>query len=186
MPVVAFDALGTLFDLGRLAKREQLHRMLHHAACLTLAGTWAPLDEVAAAVDEKLPEKLSAVRAATDAREALEAVRDGGGESWILTNGTRESTDALLAESNLADVVAHVCTVEEVRRYKPHPSVYAMLPAGSTLIAAHGWDIVGARAAGYRGVWVDRDEGEWILPVPEPELRARTLAEAARLALTPP
>jgi 2-haloacid dehalogenase len=182
--VVAFDSLGTLFDLGRLEKKEQLHRTLHHAGCLTLAGEWAPLDEIEAAVDEKLPEKLGGAHAEKDAREALEAVLAAGAEAWVLTNGTRESTEKLLADADLAGLVAQVRTVEEVRAYKPHPSVYALLPSGSTLIAAHAWDVVGARAAGYRAVWVDREEGKWILPVAAPELRAHTLVDAARLALT--
>jgi 2-haloacid dehalogenase len=144
MAVVAFDSLGTLFDLGGLEKK------------------------------------------AKDARDALEAVRDGDGEAWVLTNGTRESTENLLADAGLAGLVAQVRTVEEVRAYKPHPSVYALLPADATLVAAHGLDVAGARAAGYRAVWVDREEGSWILPVPEPDLRAHTLVDAARLALTPP
>lgn len=186
MNVVAFDSLGTLFDLGRLEKSEQLHRVLHHAACLTLAGEWAPLDEIAAAVDEKLPEKLTSANPAKDAREALEAVRGGGGEAWVLTNGTLASTEKLLVAGELSNLVVEVRTVEEARAYKPHSSVYALLPAGATLIAAHGWDVLGARAAGYRVVWVDREEGEWILPAPAPELRARTLLDAARLALTRP
>lgn len=184
MPVVAFDALGTLFDLGRLGGKAELHRALHHAACLTLAGEWAPLDEIAAAIDEKLPGKLAGADAARDAREALEVVRDGGGEAWVLTNGTHANTMALLERTELGSLIAHVRTVEEVRRYKPHADVYALLPQGATLVAAHSWDVAGARAAGYRAVWVDREEGEWILPVPEVALRAHTLVEAARLALT--
>jgi 2-haloacid dehalogenase len=183
MPVVAFDALGTLFDLGRLGGSLELRRTLHHATCLTLAGEWAPFDEIARTVDEKLPEKLADASAAGDARDALEAVRDGGAAAWVLTNGTRKSTHEVLEREGLAALVAEVHTVEEVRRYKPHPDVYRLLPSGATLVAAHAWDVVGARAAGYRAVWVDRDEGGWILPMPEAELRAHTLVEAARLAL---
>jgi 2-haloacid dehalogenase len=184
MPVVAFDALGTLFGLGGLDSKPELHRALHHAACLTLAGLWAPLDEIAAAVDEHLPEKISRADAADDARAALEVLRDGGAEAWVLTNGTRESTLALLERTGLAHLVTQVHTVEEVRRYKPHPEVYRLLPAGATLVAAHAWDVAGARAAGYHAVWVDREEGDWILPIGEPGLRTHTLADAARLALT--
>jgi 2-haloacid dehalogenase len=186
MAVVAFDALGTLFDLGSLAEAPELHRMLHHAACLTLAGEWAPLDRIAAAVDESLPEKLAGAKAAADAHEALQRVRDAGSETWVLTNGTRANTTALLERTGLADLVVEVHTVEEVRHYKPHPDVYRLLPDDATLVAAHAWDVAGARAAGYRAVWVDRNEGAWILPVPEAELRAHTLVEAAQLAVTRP
>jgi hypothetical protein len=37
-----------------------------------------------------------------------------------------------------------------------------------TLIAAHGWDVAGARAAGLGAVWVSRLERRWPLPPPEP------------------
>jgi 2-haloacid dehalogenase len=177
--VVAFDALGTLFDLGDLARSLELRRVLHHAAALTLAGEWAPFAELAAAVDAELPEQLAGLGPYPEAAEALEIVRGAGMEPWVLTNGGRESTERLLARAGLA---AEVHSVEEVRWYKPHPAVYELLPLGAILVAAHGWDVAGARAAGYRAVWIDREEGEWPLPLPQPELRASDLVEAARLA----
>ena len=176
MNVVAFDAMGTLFDLGDL--RERMPRVLHHAAALTLAGEWAPLDEIVRAVDPDLAERLREVAPYEDARAALERVD----EAWVLTNGTREATERLLDRGGLRELVAQVRTVEEVRRYKPHPDVYRLLPAGATLVAAHAWDVVGARAAGYEAVWVDREEGEWPLPVGEPGKHASGLVEAVAVA----
>ncbi len=181
--VVAFDALGTLFDLGKLSESVELKRALHHAASPTLAGEWAPFAEVAGAVDPDLQERLRELEPAEDAREALERVRVAGAEAWILTNGGREASERLVARGDLGGLVARVRSVEEVERYKPDAAVYGLLPAGAALVAAHGWDVVGARAAGYRAVWVDREEGGWLLPVAEPELRASGLVEAAALSL---
>lgn len=183
MQVVAFDAMGTVFDLGALSESVAFRQVLHHAAALTLAGKWAPFDELAKAVDEELPDRLSQVRAYPEAREAFDAVREAGAEPWILTNGTRDNTERLLDRSGL---FAEVHTVEEVRAYKPHPDVYEILPEGSALVAAHAWDVVGARAAGYRAVWLDRVEGPWPLPLGDPEPRAGDLVEAARLAVANP
>jgi 2-haloacid dehalogenase len=180
MLVVAFDALGTVFDLGELRDSVAFRRVLHHAAALTLAGEWAPLDELAAAVDGDLPTRLQAVQPYPEARDAFELVRAAGAEPWVLTNGTRDATERLLDRSRL---FAEVHTVEEVRAYKPHPDVYRILPERATLVAAHAWDVVGARAAGYRAVWVDREERDWPLPVGAPKLRAGDLVEAARLAV---
>ena len=42
--------------------------------------------------------------------------------------------------------------------------------------------IADIEAAGYRAVWVDREEQEWPLPLPEAQLRATTLVEAVKLA----
>lgn len=179
--VVAFDSLGTLFDLGNVSDR--MPRVLHHAAALTLIGEWAEMSDVARSVDPELVERLSRLDAHEDARAAFELLRSAGRRVSILTNGGRDSTVALLERNDLAELVDEVHTVAEVRAYKPHPSVYELLPRGATLVAAHGWDVAGARAAGYRAVWVDRDEKTWRFPLPEPELRAHDLVGAARLAV---
>ena len=50
------------------------------------------------------------------------------------------------------------------------------------MIAAHAWDIVGARAAGLDVVWVDREEQVWPFPLDQPP-RVHDLAEAAELIL---
>ena len=181
MAVVAFDSLGTLFDLGDL--EERMPRVLHHALSLTVAGEWAPLDELAAALDPELAEGLSLLDAYDDARPALGWVREAGGDAWVLTNGGRATTEGLLERSGLADVVAEIRSVEEVERYKPHPDVYGLLPADATLVAAHAWDVAGAAHAGLRAVWVDRLEQPWPLPGKPHEPRATSLPEAARLAL---
>jgi FMN phosphatase YigB (HAD superfamily) len=39
--------------------------------------------------------------------------------------------------------------------------VYELLPRGATLIAAHHWDVLGARNAGYEAVWVNRKQEKW-------------------------
>lgn len=54
---------------------------------------------------------------------------------------------------------------------------------GYILIAAHGWDNAGARAAGVRAIWVDREEREWPLAGVGPGERAASLVEAVERAL---
>jgi FMN phosphatase YigB (HAD superfamily) len=53
-----------------------------------------------------------------------------------------------------------------------------------TLVAAHGWDVLGARAVGMDAVWVDRVEHRWPFPSPEP-VRAPDLERAVEVALGP-
>jgi 2-haloacid dehalogenase len=86
--------------------------------------------------------------------------------------------------------VAAVIMVEEVEAYKPAPTPYrhaaARLgadPAELTLIAAHGWDVVGARAAGRGAVWVERLERRWPLPLPQPAT-APDLERGAEIAVS--
>ena len=173
--VSAFDALGTLFDLGEL--RPRMAKPLHHAAALTLAGEWRSFDEIVEAVDPELAEKLQEVDAYPDAREALERCET----AWVLTNGGAKQTRALLERGGLDDLIAEVCSVEEVRKYKPHPDVYALLPHGARLVAAHAWDVVGARSAGYDAVWVNRGDEAWPFPGIDTGDAAPNLVVAASL-----
>ena len=82
-----------------------------------------------------------------------------------------------------------VITVEEVEAYKPHhePYLYAartlgLPPAPLMLVAAHGWDVLGARAAGLGAIWIDRLEKRWPFPTDEPPT-AGDLVEAVELTL---
>ncbi len=79
-----------------------------------------------------------------------------------LSNG---DTDLLqhLVEDRL-EAPFHSClSVDRVGRFKPHPSVYRMAclelerePGQILMVAAHAFDILGARACGYRGAYVNR------------------------------
>jgi 2-haloacid dehalogenase len=179
--VVAFDSLGTLFDLGDL--EERMPRVLQHALSLTVVGEWAPLDELAAALDPELAERLPELDPFDDAFAALERIREAGDEAWVVTNGGRAATEELLERGGLADLVSEIRSVEEVKRYKPHPDVYELLPGDATLVAAHAWDAAGATRAGVRAVWVDRAERAWPLPDEvEPPETAPDLVAAAVLA----
>ncbi len=181
MAVVAFDSLGTLFDLGELEPR--MPSVLHHGLSLAVVGGWAPLDELAEALDPELAERLPKLDPFDDARPALQAVREAGDEAWILTNGGRDSTQQLLERAGLSDLVAAIHSAEEVERYKPQTEVYELLPRGSALVAAHAWDVAGAVRARMRGVWVDRQQRGW--PFPQeiaPNATAPDLVRAAELA----
>jgi 2-haloacid dehalogenase len=199
MATVVFDANGTLFDLapvrdllGPAATEAFFERTLHSAASLSFAGVWAPFDEVAAralattcakleldvAQDEVL-QRLAELPAAEGAREAVEAA----GGAAILTNGGLETTRALVRRAALP--IETILSCEEVRVYKPARPAYELARGrlgDCVLVAAHGWDVVGARAAGLRAVWVAAEEREWPLAGTEPAERATALAEAAALA----
>ena len=179
MALVAFDSLGTLFDLGDL--KERMPRVLHHALSLTVVGQWAPLDELAAALDPELAERLPELGAYEDALPALEGVRRAGDEVLVLTNGGRDATSKLLERAGLADLVAEIRSAEEVERYKPDAAVYELLPSDATLVAAHAWDVMGARATNRAAVWVNRERRAWPYAGSHEEMEAPDLPAAALL-----
>jgi len=199
---IAFDANGTLFALdpvkeilGGTVTEAFFQRTLHTAAALTFAGVWAPFDEVAkralattcAKLDldvdqDAVLEALKELPPADDAREAVERAADCA----ILTNGGRDSTTKLVERAALP--VTEIVSCEEVRAYKPSapPYRHAEERLGKyVLVAAHAWDVVGARAAGIRAIWVDTEEREWPLAGTEPAERTSSLVEAVERALRP-
>jgi 2-haloacid dehalogenase len=206
MSAMLFDAMGTLFELTPLRERlgpeateAWFERILHSAATLTLMGVFRPFDELAEAAFETTAarlqldtsaaealELLSQLPAAADAEEAITTARAAGAEVAILTNGTAENTRALLEGAGLE--VEHVFTTADVEAYKPAPAPYehaveqlGLEPQQATLVANHGWDVLGALNARLQAVWVDREEREWPFPLGEPR-RAAGLVEAVEAA----
>jgi 2-haloacid dehalogenase len=188
--VVLWDSLGTLLDVGPVQQRYPgwLERVLHHGAALTLLGEFAPFEAIAEAVNPEalqlLREKL---RPHDDVADALDVLEDAGVRSWIVTNGSRQSTAQALGD--LAPRFSGIVSIDDVQAWKPAEPPYfeTLSRAGveaenACLVAAHAWDVHAAVRYGLRAVWVDRLEGRWPLPGEPHERRASTLAEAARLA----
>jgi 2-haloacid dehalogenase len=112
------------------------------------------------------------VTAYPEAATALRAARVAGRTVAVLTNGSAEQTELQLRSAGLEALVDHVRSVEEVSAYKPHPSAYGLaskLAEGRrpVLVAAHAWDVFGARAAGWDAVWVRRAPAPWPFPADE-------------------
>ncbi len=178
-------------------------RLLHSATSVTLAGSYRPFPELAetalrttllqlgldeSGADEVLP-GFAELPPYEDAEVALATASQAGLTVALLTNGAEANTRKLLAASGLDRYVDAVISVDEVRAYKPAPEPYRHAahrlgadPSDVYLVAAHGWDVVGALNAGLRAVWIDRLEHRWPLPLPEPP-RVAGLLEAVAFVL---
>jgi 2-haloacid dehalogenase len=197
MPTPVFDANGTLFDLtpvgdalGSGDRQEAFfERLLQSALTLTVVGVWIPFDQLAGSVlattcatlgldevdQEQVLASLKELPPYPDAEEALAA----SGRAAILTNSAAASTRALVGRGGLS--VETVLSCEEVQAYKPTAAPYRLAAdrlGDCVLVAAHAWDVVGARAAGLRAIWVRREEKEWPFRGLEPGESAQTLVEA--------
>ena len=89
----------------------------------------------------------------------LEALRDGGLQTGILTNASAATLDAVLRRTGLT--VDHALSVDAARRFKPHPAVYELgtkatgLPAERVgFVTGNAWDAAGAGTFGYRVAWL--------------------------------
>src|SRR4029453_19662570 len=79
-----------------------------------------------------------------------------------------------LGHAGPLDAFEAVLSADAVRRLKPAPEPYRMAatrlgvaPADVLLVAAHAWDVAGARAAGCQAAFVARP-GKVLDPLPDP------------------
>ena len=208
---VVFDAFGTLFSVDPLQRKLRpaaleawFERLQHSAASLTLAGQFVPFSELAESTlkttiaklglkqdPKEILDLLQRLQAQPEAEEAFDLLEQARVLIGVVTNGGERQTAGLLALAGLEERVAEVVSVEEVELYKPHPAVYkhaaerlGVEPRRITLIAAHAWDVVGAKQAGLDAIWIDRLEGgAWPFPKGKPRRVAHDLVEAVELAL---
>ena len=195
-----FDNSGSDADPDRFwAEWRARQRLEQHQDTILMLGHRGYLDSVGRALRhtlrrQGLPTEGTAVlellrtfeqlRAFDDAQEGL--VRLARKFRLVaLSNGDTGLVQHLVATS--VDARFDRCiSVDRVGRFKPHPSVYRMAaaelgcePGEILMVAAHAFDILGARACGYRGAYVNR----YGLPYEEshllPDLEVRDFGELA-------
>jgi 2-haloacid dehalogenase len=103
-----------------------------------------------------------------------------------LTNSPKDVAEAQMRNSGLRELLEAVYSADEVRTLKPAPEPYRMVaersgvPIGEVrLIAAHGWDIAGALAAGCRAAFVARPGAVRYPHGPQPDVIATDLGGVA-------
>jgi 2-haloacid dehalogenase len=123
----------------------------------------------------------------SDVPDGIRLLREAGMRVATLTNGAPAIARGLLERAGLEGLVERNIGVEEVGRWKPAPEPYrhacramGVEEAQAMLIAAHPWDVHGAKRAGLPAGWVNR-HGQ---PYPEvfatPDVSAGDLPALAR------
>ncbi len=118
----------------------------------------------------------------------LRAIKESGRATAILSNGSPAMLASAVESAGLSTMLDLVLSVEQVRIYKPHPSVYRLavarlgVPAERIcFVSANGWDAAGAAHFGFRVVWVNRS-GQCYENLPAgPEAVLTSLAGLPRL-----
>jgi 2-haloacid dehalogenase len=152
MATITFDLNGTLLDPGDQA--EVLQRAVQLAMAHTVAGDFRPFAELLEAAGGQVPDAQPPF---DDVPPALDRLRANGHRLAVITNSARETGEQHLERAGLLDRFERVAGTDEVGAYKPDRRVYALVP-GDWHVAAHWWDILGARRAGRRTVYVARRE----------------------------
>lgn len=97
---------------------------------------------------------------------------------------------AAAANAGINDLLDDLLSVETVKLYKPHPSVYELacerfaVAAGRVcFLSSNGWDAYSANAFGFRVLWCNRF-GQAPERIPEmPDAQIATLAELPEIVL---
>lgn len=96
-------------------------------------------------------------------REVLQALKDRGIVTGILSNGEPQMLGIAVRSAGLDGLLDHVISVDGIRKYKTHPEAYALgeqatgLPRSQIVfVSSNGWDALGATWFGYRTLWVNR------------------------------
>lgn len=121
-----------------------------------------------------------------DVPAGLRQLRAAGHRLVAFTNSTAAALAEQLRYAGLTEYFEQQLSVGAVRRYKPHPDTYryataqtGVAPADALLVAAHGWDVAGALAAGLDAAFLARP-GQTLYPLaPPPTHQAPTLTALA-------
>ena len=114
-------------------------------------------------------------------------LKNAGFKMIAFSNGKPSVLKEQLKFAGLTTYFDQILSVDEVKKYKPHPETYkyALKQANSKaensmMVAAHGWDIAGAQRAGLKTAFIKRP-GKFIFPLAEkPTLSADSLLALAK------
>jgi len=187
-----FDAYGTLFDVNAAAahcadelgdkwqplaevwRNKQLQYTWLRSLMQRHVDFWQlttdALDyalDAHSVSDEALRQRLLDLYMSLDAyaevKEVLTSLKDAGLKTAILSNGSPKMLNSAVENAGIAGVLDRVLSVEDVRIYKPHPSVYQMacdefeiMPGEIAFQSSNAWDAAGAATFGFKVVWVNR------------------------------
>ncbi len=98
-----------------------------------------------------------------DVPDGVRALAASGARLVTLTNGSTEVAERLFAAGGIRDHFERLLSVEDAGAWKPAAAAYeyaahtcSVDPADMLLVAVHPWDIDGAKRAGLRTAWINR------------------------------
>lgn len=180
--IVALDVVETVFALESLGSRMRSADLPEAALKLFFAQM---LRGVLAGFAELPPHP--------DVEPALDRLRAAGVRVIALTNGSAETTRRLFSRARLDSYVERVISIDEVQRWKPNREVYlhaarvaGVAPEQMALVAAHAWDVHGAKNAGLCAAWVKRHDRQFQPAMAAPDVQGETMVDVASALLSMP
>jgi 2-haloacid dehalogenase len=172
------------FRKGLMERYEDFEVCTRQALRFAAQSFEAPLS---ADEEERLIDDYQRLPRFADTAAGLERLRIQGHRMVAFSNGVERRVRELLSNAGLLALFETVISVDDLKMFKPHPSVYDYLrqrlgqPAErSWLISSNPWDVIGAKSAGLQAAWVKRTAGAVFDPWGiEPDMVVTNLGELA-------
>jgi 2-haloacid dehalogenase len=214
--VVAFDVNETLLDLAPVraalveaGRPESLLATVFARTLLTgfaaaTTGIWCrfrdAFDAALAQETDLSGDQRSRVAGAfgelvphPDVEPALRRLAEAGVRVVTLSHGSPGVAEAGLARGGITPLVERTLSSEVIRAWKPSREVYLwaagtcdVAPDRMALVAAHGWDVLGAQRTGLTGAWFPRGERTYPAVYEAPHVEAGNLGAAVDALLALP
>jgi 2-haloacid dehalogenase len=192
-----------IFDNGAIVD-DWFGETILYSEAATLTNTFVPFGQLGAGVLRmlgrihnvpigeadiaELGKGLATLPPHPDVADNLLKLKSAGYRLVTLTDSPAGTGRGPLQAAGLADAFEQEFSAETVRRYKPARETYQMVakamgvqPSELCMIAAHPWDLIGARAAGCSAALLERSGvGPLIVSgLRQPEISGTTLTEIA-------
>lgn len=154
-------------------------KLLYYSLAESVTGEYRDFGEVGTATlkmtaqqlsrkisEEKIKEivgKMKKLKPHAEVKQALEELKQAGYKMVVLTNGGHKTVEEQLSFAGISQFFENKYSVEAVKKFKPHPDPYNYVleqentaAANALMIAAHGWDILGAGRAGLQTGFISR------------------------------
>ena len=119
--------------------------------------------DLSAEAEDKLMNQYRHLSAFAENRDVLQALKNRGIVTGILSNGDPAMLAAAVKSAGLQDLLDHVISVDAIRKYKTHPDAYTLGLQATGLaarqigfVSCNSWDALAATWFGYQTLWVNR------------------------------
>jgi 2-haloacid dehalogenase len=154
--------------------------MLHYSLVETLTDTYHTFGEIGTAALMMVAESrgiqieqdvakaaivtpLHTLPAHAEVADAMQQLRAQGYRLVSLTNTGADGAETQLKNARLAQYLEKRYSIESVKKYKPNPAPYQMViedlriePTDTMMVAAHAWDLMGAKNVGLQTAFIQR------------------------------
>ena len=119
--------------------------------------------DLSAAAEDRLMNQYLHLSSFPENRDVLAELKARNIPTGILSNGDPAMLGVAVKSAGFSDLLTHVLSVHELRKFKTDPAAYALgpqamnLPARDILfVSSNCWDAIGATWFGYTTLWVNR------------------------------